>query len=310
MERETYSRKRLRDVSAGVGLGTRTPIRFGTALEKAVRHNMQDYRLFHQFTSPNYLLYAYTRPVGEKWLCFVLFQGARFQGRLTTEIGISRRPVYPYFPAVLLPFMAVDGTRDRIGNLMFQGEDKWWEYNSQDALNGILESITGEMLSRALYILMDSYAQKLESEISSWNRFYNEWLEEEEKAGVKPLGKRYSNLQDEEAIAEFVKTSLERRIYDRWMGFKIKQKLLDDPRRLNCMVYMTARLMQMDALERIISVEPRIPNYTDDEIVVLTGRAPDFNFFLDNQDPESRRNFYCFVKAVEIVEAFNPTHEE
>ena len=310
MAKETYSRKRVGAPAIGLGLGTRTPIRFGSALEKAVRKNMKDYQLFQQFTSPNYLLYVYTRPIGERFICFVLFQGARFQGKLTSEIGISRRLKYPYFPAVLQPFMAVDGTRDRIGNLMFQGDDKWWEYSNQQALEAILNDLTGEMLGRAIYILMDSYASKLDSEINSWERFYTDWMEEDEKAGVSPLGSRYPNLQDEAAVTEFVKASMERGTYDRWMGLKNKQKILDDPRRLHCFIYMVGRLMQLDKLDRIISAEPKATNYSDDEIVVLTGRAPDYTFFRDNKDIEARRNFYCFVKSVEIVEAFNPAPVE
>ena len=281
--------------------GMRTQIRFGDLLKEYVRKNLKDYILLEQFVSPTHLLYLYMSTKDDKWNFFTLFQVARFQGRMTVEMGMSKRKMFPYYSTYLEPFLAVDGVRERLGYLMFK-EDRWWEFRGLPELRNAMNEIFTMLFSRGMYVLVNSSEYKLDNELERAGKLYQDWLKIEEKNQKKALGKRFGLPQEAEIWQQF-KTGLESGLFDRSMGGVIKNAYLNDEARQSCHLYMTCRLLQQDNLENLMKAKTLYYPYEQDQAVVIHRRAPQLDFFVKNEGLEARKEYFSFIKALEITEA-------
>ncbi len=98
--------------------GSRTPIRFGAAVENVFRSDLNGYLPLFSEVSSEFLLYGYHREARENQYFFILVQGARLSGNLVVEVAIARRPEFPYYRLSDEPQLGVGGFRERVAVLM------------------------------------------------------------------------------------------------------------------------------------------------------------------------------------------------
>ena len=281
--------------------GVRAQIRFSEFLNEYVLKTIKGFALQEQYVSPTHLLYLYSSAKDEKWNFFALFQVARFRGRLTVELGISKRKSYPYFPAFMEPFMGVDGVRERLGYLMFK-EDRWWEFRTQMDLKVVMNEIFNVLFNRGMYVLTNASEYKLDNEMERADKLGQDWRKIEEQHRDKPLGKKF-DLKNEARAWETIKTCLEGNRLDRWIGGALKQEYLENEQKRSCLLYTASRILEQDNLDHLLSARPQYFPYEQDHAVVIHRRAPELDFFVKNEDLESRREYYSLLKALEITEA-------
>jgi hypothetical protein len=293
-------RFRRKPASAMEGLATRTPIRFGFAVEVSFLHYQTSYVQVKSLASDNYLLYLYRGRLGEEWYSFILIQGARFSGKFTVELGISARENFPYPYAARAPFIGVDGLRERLG-VMLDNNDTWWSYRSQEQLQNTLQDVLRELVSRGFYLLLDTYQPMLRKEINLGRAMYEEWLAHEKKIRKKTLGNRFKDLPREQDAFEHINSSVNYGIYDKILGpLKVRYK---DLHWFSFHSYILAKLMEADHPEMMAKGISRL-QIQDDEIGSLIGRMPLDSYLRLPDAGEERVKQYLFLKSLAMAEAF------
>lgn len=299
--KQSGSRERVEHYQRIEGLGTRTPIRFGSAAEKVARHVLPSWERLVALDSDRYLLYMFRRPVIKEWIGTILIQGARRAGKLTAELAISRRPVYPVHYGRVRPFLGVDGVRERVAVLHNQ-EDLWWDYRTQETLEDRLKEIMQEVNSRGFYHMDDMYGPMLRREIDRARTLLGQWLEQEPRYADRPLGSRYPDLMMERQAYEYIDTHTMYDSYNRILG-PLRQRYAD-PRWTSCQTYLMATLMEMSNLEELEEFFVKLPTVVDDEIHVIGDRVPVYMYLKPPESFEDRVRMYAYFKSLNICEAF------
>lgn len=319
---------------------SRTPIRFGAAVENIFRHELGGFVPLFSEVSSEFLLYGYHREARESQYYFILVQGARFSGHLVVEVAISRRPEYPYHRLSDNPQLGVGGFRERIPILMM-GNDYSWRYGSQPELQRILRDVLVTQSAPALRALSDACSPLLYREQQTWEPLYLEWLQAEHEA---PLGaeRRYPGLPNEAEAMQLLQEMLMGRKFDAFLGpLKFRYR---SPRFFNCHAYLLGRGLEFleppegpQASETPVSVataepEPEIekpqrmitwadilgpipktetekkkkemPLALSDAIAGITGRHPASLAVELSRDPQVRFREFAFLKSLAAVEAY------
>ncbi len=317
-------------------VGSRTPIRFGPAVEQVFRQDLAGYRqIFSEITS-EYLLYGYHRQARENQHVFVLVQGARFAGSLISEVAMSRRAEYPFYKFSDRPQLGVGGFRERV-SLLVSGSDFSTRYGSQFELQRTLRELVAGQSGAALRALNETAGPVMYREQQTWEPLYLEWLQAEK---VAPLSgdRRYPGLPNEVEATGLLQEMLMGRKFDRFMGpLKFRYR---EPRFFNCHLYLLGRGLEFleppegavrpesaaspppefDRPQRMITwadilgPPPRpeaevkkgkeLPPALGDAIAGITGRHPQSMAFELSPDPQARYQEFAFLKSLAALEAF------
>ncbi len=316
--------------------GSRTPIRFGAAVENVFRYELNGYLPLFSEVSSEFLLYGYHRETRENQYFFILVQGARFSGNLVVEVAIARRPQYPYYRLSDEPQLGVGGLRERVAVLM-TGQDYSWRYGSQEELQRVLRDVLVTQSAPALRALSDAAGPILYREQQTWEPLYLEWLEAEKEASPG-ADRRYPGLANELEATQCLQDLLMGRRFDQFLGpLKFRYR---SPKFFNCHVYLLGRgleflqppeggdvietsapeaTLEMDKPQRMITwadilgpipkAEPEkkkkeMPLGLSDAIAGITGRHPASLAVELSRDPLARSREYAFLKSLAAVEAF------
>lgn len=220
--------------------GSRTPIRFGAAVENIFRSELNGYLPLFSEVSSEFLLYGYHREARENQYFFIMVQGSRFSGNLVVEVAIANRPEYPYYRLSDKPQLGLVGFRERVAVLM-TGNDYSWRYSSQEELQRVLRDILVSQGSPALRSLSDAVRQVLYREQQTWEPLYLEWLEAEKEA--RPgADRRYPSLANELEATQCLQEMLMGRQFDPFLGpLKFRYR---DPKFFNCHLYLLGRALE------------------------------------------------------------------
>jgi len=331
------SRRPTRPDTGPSEAGSRTPIRFGAAVENIFRAELNGYLPLFSEVSSEFLLYGYHREARENQYFFILVQGARFSGNLVVEVAIARRPEYPYYRLSDEPKLGVGGLRERVAVLM-TGNDYSWRYGSQEELQRILRDILVTQSAPALRSLSDAAGTVLYREQQTWEPLYLEWLQAEKEAGLGSE-RRYPGLANEVEATQFLQEMLMGRRFDQFLGpLKFRYR---SPRFFNCHAYLLGRGLEFleppdsgavpemttpevapeiekpqrmitwaDILGPVPKTEPdkkkvkEKPQALSDAIAGITGRHPASLCVELSRDPRTRFREYAFLKSLAAVEAF------
>lgn len=329
-------------ISGPVGqVASRTPIRFAPAIEHIFRVELQGYTPTFTEVTSEYLLFGYCREARENQFLHVMVQGARFAGKMVTEVGISRRKDFPYYKWTDEPKLAVGGFRERVTWLM-SGQDFSVKYASQDELMKALRDLVVGQSAPALRALGEAAGSFLYREQQTWQPLYEDWVAAEAKARAGPGGdRRYPDLVNEEEAVDLVQEMLMSRTFDRLLGpMKFKYR---DPRFFHCHMYLFARGMEFldppaaprqaepepvaeaeseggDRAQRMLtwadilgpppkkederSKKAEVPPPLGDAIAGVNGRQPQSMCLELSLDPTRRHREFAFLKSLAAVEAF------
>lgn len=287
-------------VSSGYeGLATRTPIRFGFAVEGAFLNYQTSYQQMRSLATERFLLYLYRSRMSEEWYSFILVQGARFAGKFTVEVGICARENYPYYYASRTPFLGIDGLRERLGGI-HENTDTWWTYRSQEQLQNHVHEILRDSVGRAFYILIDTYQRVLRKEITAAKALYEEWLALEKKIKKKTLGNRFRGLAFEQEAFDYINQGVNHGLYDKVLGpLKVRYK---DLHFFSFQNFAMAKLMEDDNSARVSQGISKL-DVADDEIGQLIGRMPLDSYLRLPDGMEERVRQYAFLKSLAVAEA-------
>lgn len=286
-------------MSTDDALGTRTPIRFGAAIEKARGFHLRDYHIEEPIANERYLFHLLSRQISRYWHAWILIQAARRAGRFTVEIGMAMHARYPLHNGQVRPFFGVDGARERVCAIDGQ-EDVWWEYRSQEQLQRALQESTQKAASRGGNYLYERHSANLVRESKHAQDMLNHWEALEAEHADRPLGARFDEVANEGRAFE----------YASWVFRQIAMRpvlgdlasVASDERRMSALVYIMAMLIE-NSDETEMSQNIYLPAVVDDEAMTLCGRAP-FYLYLDPSETfDDRVNRYCFFKALDILEA-------
>ncbi len=317
-------------------VGSRTPIRFGPAVEQVFRQDLAGYSpLFSEVTS-EYLLYGYHRQARDDQHVFVLVQGARFSGNLVSEVALSRRGEYPFYRLSDRPQLGVGGFRERV-SLLVSGTDSSVRYGSQFELQRALRELVSGQTGPALRTLNERAGPVMYREQQTWEPLFKEWLHAEK---VAPLSgdRRYPGLANEVEATGLLQEMLMGRKFDRFLGpLKFRYR---EPSFFNCHVYLLGRGLEfLDPPEGAVRPEvpqapatdpngpqrmitwadilgpppppetevrkgPERPAPLGDAIAGITGRHPQGMAFDLSPDPQVRYHEYAFLKSLAALEAF------
>lgn len=321
-------------------VASQTPIRFAPAIEQIFRYELQGYtQTFSEVTS-EYLLFGYCREARENQFLHVLVQGARFAGKIVTEVGISRRKEFPYYKWSDEPKLAVGGVRERTTWLM-SGQDFSVRYASHDDLMKALRDLVVGQSAPALRTLGEMAGPHLYREQQTWQPLYEDWVTAEAKARASGgAAQRYPDLVNEEEATDLVQELLMSRKFDQLLGpLKFKYR---DSRFFNCHMYLFARGLefldppaapQQPAPEPVSEEQesdnrsPRMLTWADilgpppkkedegkkkaeqptplgDAIAGINGRHPQSMCLELSLDPTERHREFAFLKSLAALEAF------
>lgn len=281
------------------GLGTRTPIRFGAAIEKARGFHLREFTMEAPLANGRYLLHLLTRQISRYWYGWILIQAARRAGRFTVEIGMAMHPRYPLHNGMVRPFFGVDGARERLSAIDGH-EDVWFEYRSQEQLMRALADTTQKAASRGFNYMYERHAPHLVRESKHAQDALNRWEVVDETNGDRPLGARFPDLPQEERAYDFCSNTLQQITMRPVLGDL--RAVLNDQRRLSALVYVMSYLLD-NSDETEMSQNIYMPAVIDDEGMTLCGRAPFYLYLEPAETYDDRVNRYCFFKALDMVEA-------
>jgi len=283
------------------GMGTRTPIRFGGAMDKVARTVMPTWERLGDFHSDRYLLYLYRKPVIKDWTGFVLVQGARRAGRITAELAISRRGEYPLDYGRVRPLVAVDGVRERVA-LLHDMEDQWWEYRTQELLEDRLKDVLSEAVSRGYFTMEDRFGDLLRGEISRAQKLMRQWSEQEPAYQQRPLGSRFPDLMMEAQSYEYIRSSITYDAFSRCLG-PLRRRYAD-PRWLSCQTYLMASIMETGNIDDLENLAGQAPAVVDDEIHLIKQRVPYYTYLKMPEAFDERMKMFAFFKSLNIADAY------
>ena len=314
---------------------SRTPIRFGPAVEALFRQELPAYKMLFSEVTSEFLLYGYQRQSGENQYASILVQGSRFAGRLVGEVALSRRPEYPFYKWSDTPKLGVGGFRERV-TVMVNGTDYSYTYSSPGELQAVLRDLVLMQSAMAMRAFGQQAGPILSREQQTWEPLYKEWLkaEEESRPGV---GARYPGLPNEAEAEQILQGLLMERKFDRLMGpLKFRYR---DPRFFYCHVYLLGRglefletpeglqieqeelaaVTETERGQRMITWadilgpppkpanEPRkkeMPPPLGDAIAGITGRQPQEMCVVFSSDRKARFHEYAFLKSLAALETF------
>lgn len=281
------------------GLGTRTPISFGAAIERARGFHLRDFTSEAPVANDRYLLHRLTRQISRYWYGWILIQAARRAGRITVELGMAMHPRYPLHNGMVRPSFGVDGVRERLSGLDGQ-EDVWFEYRSQEQLMRLLQDVTQKAASRGVNYMYERHSASLVRESKRAQDALNRWEALDATHSDRPLGARFPDLEHEARAYDYCSHAL-RQITMRPVLGELST-IINDKRRLSALVYVMSYLLE-NSDETEMSQNIYTPAVIDDEGMTLCGRAA-FYVYLDPAETfDDRVNRYCFFKALDMIEA-------
>lgn len=279
------------------GLGSRTPIRFGTILERAFKRIMPEMSRMEEGDNDQYIYFLFKRRIqGSRFYGFSLFQAARRKGSFTVEVGMGMRQKYPYYWASAKPDYSIDGVRERLG-IISDYKDRWWKYTSLEELERHIDSVLHAYLSTGIQSLYRNHAARLEREVNEWQGradYYRSQLEE--VSNPKEFLLSLPNITD---IHEYIRKQLRLGVFERFFPHFLRAEM-----RAPQFVILQACLMS-DIIERPETAnraieEGKLMDYQDDLISLLTGRLPQEIYQTDDEREAYLR--FSYFKSMSVME--------
>ncbi len=285
----------------GGSLGIRTPIHFGEAIEHLQKGVLDGWKpLAPRFDSERFLLYVFQKPLDLFFHGFVVIQGARKAGKFTVEFGMSLVPKFPVHYGMARPSLVTFGVRERAA-LIYRKDDLWWQYHNQDKLESQLQEVVTEITKFGFNHLTTLYAPKLHTEVKRAEEFFADWMREEAAAGDRPLGARYDSLKVEDQAYLYIGRALQDSSYMRILE-PFRKRYMDHKWQA-AHTYLMATLMETVLPREMFEDEDRIPQVEDDEVYTIAGRVPPYQYLDIPAQFEQRSLWYCFFKALEMLDA-------
>lgn len=285
------------------GMGTRTPISFGTVLDQQVQKNMYDMTRVDAGSNAAYLYYLYRRPMGKGWFGFTLFQAARTRGEFNVEVGFGKRKVFPAYYSTYTPDYAIDGVRERL-HLVLDSQtidDEWWTYNSIHSLTVTLESVIRGMISGGMQNLVEKSRTKLIDRMKKWNEIVPGL---QEQVGPMEVDAPDVKLPDDDNVLKcfnYIKAPGRSRKYGKLFPYFIRNLDMSDNFKVLHALVMKEILSDGKELEAAINGE--VPKYEGDLLAILCGRRPWSNMLELPEDEEEAKMLYSYLKAYSVLES-------
>ncbi|MCE1245247.1 MAG: hypothetical protein LWY06_01240 [Firmicutes bacterium] len=288
-------------LSRAPGVGSRTPISFGSILGEIMRKFLPDYENIFKESTDDYFIYVYRKWLGKGWWGFVMMQSARRRGFFNAEVGISNRKTYPYSLASWKPELAVDAVRERIGLLSYS-EDKGWTYRSERELEVSLEEVIRNHVGGGVNTLMENSREKLEVEYNRCRKMVSDCRRALKRYEGKTPEEIFPEITGIKKIAEYVGEHARLESYERMQDPFIKAKLQEKEfMMLQC--YLMGDIMDRpETRTNALSGELSL-SYTDDQIAKILQRAPQQMYMAPLDTDEEYILRYAYLKSLMGLES-------
>jgi hypothetical protein len=288
-------------LSKAPGVGSRTPVSFGTIMNATMSRFLTDYESIFKETTDDYFVYVFRKWLGKGWWGFVLMQSARRKGFFNAEVGIGLRKSYPYCLASTKPELMIDSIRERLGMISFK-EDRGWTYRSERELEVALEEVVRNHVGGGVNTLMEDNREKLEVESNRCRKLVADARRIVKNNPGKTAEEIFPEITGIKKIADYITEQARLETYERMQDSYIKAKY-QEPEFMILQAYLMGDLTdrpetKFNALSGDLSM-----SYNDDQIVRVLQRAPQQMYMtpLDNDEDYIMR--FAYLKSLFAMEA-------
>jgi hypothetical protein len=289
-------------------MSTRTSISIGTLIDDAVKQRLTGFRRVPgEYTTSQYFLFLYRKPVWGHYFATVLFQASK--GFVTCEVGVSRTEDYPYYRYFDKPCIGVNGFRARTRHLL-KGLDAQTAktFTGPDTLTAALLELAAEAASASTR-LQELAVPRIAQEYAVWQPLYTAWQQAERSAGESP-DRRYRNLVGEGVSRRILHSILQSGRFDGFLGQRRKFRYRE-PDFLNCHVFLLAKALafadppephEVGRLEIDPGQDP--DKILFDPIAALSGRTEQDEAVELSERILQRAPEWAFLRSFAALEAF------
>lgn len=280
------------------GLGSRTPIRFGSTLTNSVKRIMPEVAKVEEGNNDEYIYFLYRQKLsGRKFFGFSMFQAARRKGAFTVEVGLGMRKTYPYYWSRMRPDYSTDGVRERLG-MISEFRDRWWTYASAEELERHIDSILHAYLSTGIQSLYRNHSARLEREVAKWQTKMDYFRSELEIAdNPKNFLLTLPNITD---IHEYVRKQLRLGVFERYFPHFLRAEMRS-PQFIILQACIMSEIIEEPETATEAVQEPENMDYKDDLIALLTGRLPQEPMAVEDEREAYLR--YAYFKSMSVMES-------
>ncbi|MBQ7502023.1 hypothetical protein IJT93_04820 [bacterium] len=199
------------------GIASRMPIHIYPALSKAMQEEMSGYEEFLNISTRESYIFGYHKKLNEKKEAFVILQAARYQGRLSAEVGISRVACYPYYLRKSPLNIGTFGFRTK-ACVLDDGMDFSLSYGVND-INKMAGRLVRSYAAPAVHDLLNAVDSDLNMAENVWLPIFEDWQKAEESVKYKKLEGLFPELQYVELCKDFLVEKLfKENAYMRFLG--------------------------------------------------------------------------------------------
>lgn len=183
------------------GIASRLPVHVYPAISKAMQEEMSGYEEFINLASKDTLIFGYHKRLNEKKHAFVIIQSARYQGRFSAEVGLSRVGCYPYYLKDSPLKLGTFGFRKK-ACLLSDGTEFSLGYGIND-MNAIAAKIVRNFAAPSVHVLLNSVDSDINMAESIWAPIFEDWQKAEKESVGKKLKDLFSDLQYADVCKKF-----------------------------------------------------------------------------------------------------------
>lgn len=283
------------------GVGSQTPISFISILDNNIQKIVSDYQKVRRFVNDDYLVYIYRKWIGKDWYSFMLFQGARKRGRFSVEVGIGRRPDYPYFWDSALPDYSCDSVRERLAVSMEMKED-FYTYNSERDLESQLHKLLTNFIGSAVHQMLEERRDKVEVGLTMYSKVLDHARERMKETEERDPEKLFPDAFKIRECYDYYKKAIENRSYLGLFPREFIVNFADEEFILSAALIMSEMLNKPTVKDRALVKCKNPREYEDDLTYWLTGRVPPESYYEPLEDEDEQVKLYCYVKSVSMIE--------
>jgi len=282
-----------------VPMGTRTPISFGSILQNIARKKIHDIEIVDEGNNENFLYYLFRQNLGKGWYGFAMFQAARRRGAFNVEVGFSKRKAYPTYWADVTPDYSIDGVRQRL-QLLFGLPDTGWTYSSVNALEVLLSDILSEQVRSGLYKILESHQPRLESLTDRWLKRWETYNNEISDLINRKTTEILTSMKELAESYNYILEQNRHRVYETLFPPFLRTEM----RKKKFLLMQACIMSEIASQDKLasIAVSLKNPEYRDDIIPALSGRAPWSGFLTLPEDEKEALLKYSYIKSLAVME--------
>lgn len=298
---DTYSRRSIGYGFLGIPMGTRTPISFGTILNRTMRKIIPGMKKIKEGSSEEYLYYLYRKGLGKGWYGFALFQAARRKGAFTVEVAFGRRKVYPSYWVGAKPDYSIDAVRER-AKVLTSNKDEWWTYSNVAELENALESAIRGSVGEGISTLYDNQADRLSENVEKWKKRIDELREKMKgREESKPV-EIFPDLPNVEDTYEYIKDQLRLRTFEKLYPPYIRNQM-GEREFIILQSCLMSDIIELPETPENALIEERSVDYVDDIIPLVSSVMPRESYIIPTEDEREAYLRYSYFLSLSILES-------